>query len=176
MHILTTILLVMAGIIALVLIAGLLMKKEHYVYCETVINAPQQKVFDFIKLIKNQELFNKYAQTDPGRHEEFKGTDGTVGYIYSWSGNKDAGCGEKEIMDIVEGKSVETEIRFVKPMKTSARIIMDTEALTANSTKISWSNSGTLPYPLNVMIPIFEKNFTKDLNSSLLTLKTILEK
>lgn len=40
----------------------------------------------------------------PDRIREYKGTDGTVGFIYSWSGNKDAGQGEKEIMNLIEGK------------------------------------------------------------------------
>ena len=104
MNIIITILLVVAGIIALLLIIGLFMKREHYVKCEIIINAPRQKVFDFLKLLKNQEEFNKYAKTDPGRKEVFKWTDGTVGYIYAWSGNKNAGEGEKEIMNIIEAK------------------------------------------------------------------------
>ena len=44
---------------------------------------------------------------------EFKGTDGAVGYIYSWSGNKDAGEGGKKITNIIEGKRIEMGIRFV---------------------------------------------------------------
>ena len=176
MNILIIILLVIAGIIALLLIMGLFMKREHYVNREIIINAPRQKVFDYLKLLKNQDKFNKYAKTDPSRKEEFKGTDGTVGYIYSWSGNKDAGIGEKEIINIVEGKRIETEIRFVKPMKTSATIIMEMESLSDNQTKVNWSNAGTLPYPFNIMIPIFQKMFGKDMDFSLLTLKNILEK
>ena len=39
--------------------------------------------------------------TAPDRERTFKGTDGTVGYIYAWKGNKDAGEGEKEIKNIV---------------------------------------------------------------------------
>ena len=176
MNILITILIIVAGIIALLFIIALFMKREHYVKREAIINAPRQKVFDFLKLLKNQDQFNKYAKADPGRKEEFKGTDGTVGYIISWSGNKDAGEGEKEIMNIIEGKRIETEIRFVKPMKTSATIIMETESLSDNQTKVILSNAGTLKYPLNIMIPMFEKNFGKDMESSLLTLKNILEK
>ena len=176
MNIIITILLGLAGIIALLLIIGLFMKKEHYVKCEAVINSPQQKVFDFLKLLKNQEKFNKYAKADPGRKEEFTGTDGTVGYKISWSGNKDAGCGEKEIMNIVEGKKIETEIRFVKPMVTSATMTMETDSISDDQTKVTWSNSGTLKYPFNIMIPIAEKNFAKDMNESLSTLKSILEK
>ncbi len=176
MHIIISILLVLAGIIALLLIIALFMKREHFVKREIVINAPRQKVFDYLKLLKNQDNFNKYAMASPDRKREFKGTDGTVGYIYSWSGDKDAGVGEKEIKNIVEGKRIETEIRFVKPMKTSATIIMETESLSDNQTEVTWSNAGTLPYPLNIMIPMFEKMFAKDMDGSLLILKNILEK
>ena len=109
------------------------------------------------------------------RKEEFKGTDGTVGYIYSWSGDKKAGVGEKEILNLIEGKKIETEIRFVKPIRTSATVIMETESLSADETKVSMSNAGTLKYPLNIMIPMVEKKFPKEMDISLSTLKTIFE-
>src|SRR3982751_5443290 len=104
MNIIITIILVVVGIIALLLIIALFMKKGHYVKREVVINAPRQKVFDYVKLLKNQDEFNKHAMAGPDRKRAFKGTDGTVGYIYSWSGNKNAGVGEKEIKDIIDGK------------------------------------------------------------------------
>ncbi len=170
------ILLVLAGILALLLISGLFMKREHYVRREIIINAPLQKAFDYIRLLKNQDNFNKHAMAAPDRKSEFKGTDGTVGYIYAGSGNKNAGVGEKEIKNIIEGKRIETEIRFVKPMVTSAYVIMETDSLSENQTKVSWSNAGTLKYPLNILIPIAEKNFGKDMDISLATLKNILEK
>ncbi|HEX7846389.1 MAG TPA: SRPBCC family protein, partial [Chitinophagaceae bacterium] len=130
----------------------------------------------YVKLVKNQETFNKHAMVSPDRIKEFKGTDGTVGFVYAWKGNKNAGEGEKEIMNLVEGKKVETEIRFTKPMKVSATMIMETEALSANQTKVYWSNAGTLKYPVNIFIPMMEKNVAKDMNISLSTLKSILEK
>ncbi|MEI9957852.1 MAG: SRPBCC family protein [Ferruginibacter sp.] len=176
MNILITILLILAALIALLLIIALLMKKEHYVKCEIIINAPRQKVFDFLKLLKNQDEFNKHAMAGADRNKTFKGTDGTVGYIYAWSGDKNAGEGEKEIINIVEGRSIEMEIRFVKPMVTSARIIMEMESLSDTATKLTWSNAGTLKYPVNIMIPMMEKHVVKDMDSSLLTLKNILEK
>src|SRR5882757_7997257 len=162
MNILITILLVVAGIIALLLIIALFMKKEHYVKREIIINAPPQKVFDYVKLLKNQDEFNTGAMEDADRKKEFKGTDGTVGYIYSWSGNKNAGEGEKEIKNIIEGKRIETEIRFVKPMRISASVIMETESISENQTKVYFTNAGILKYPLNIMIPMAEKNFAKD--------------
>ena len=176
MNTMITILLVLAGIIAFLLIIAFFMKREHYVKREIIINAPLQKVFDYLKLLKNQDEFNKHAMTAPDREREFKGTDGTVGYIYAWSGNKNAGEGEKEIKNIIEGKRIETEIRFVKPMTATASIIMETESLPGNQTKVIWSNAGTLKYPINIMIPMMEKHVVKDMDSSLITLKNILEK
>lgn len=171
-----TILLVVAGIIALLLIIALFMKKQHYVKRDIVINAPRQKVFDYLKLLKNQDEFNKNAMAGPDRERNFTGTDGTVGYIYAWSGDKASGVGEKEIKNIIEGKRIETEIRFVKPMRVTASIVMETESLSDNQTKVYWSNAGTLSYPLNIMIPMMEKSVAKDMDVSLVTLKGILEK
>ncbi len=175
MNIIITILLVVAGFIALLLIIALFLKKEHFVKREIIINAPRQKVFDYVKLLKNQDTFNKHAMAGPDRQREYKGTDGTVGFIYSWSGNKSAGEGEKEITKIIEGKKIETEIRFVKPMAATAHIIMETESLSDDQTKVYWTNAGTLKYPVNIMIPMMERMLPKEMDSSLITLKNILE-
>jgi len=176
MNTILTILLVVAGIIALLLIMALFMKKEHYVKREIIINAPRQKVFDYVKLLKNQDEFNKHAMAGPDRKREFKGTDGTVGYIYSWSGDKNAGVGEKEIKNIIEGKRIETEIRFVKPMRVTAAVIFETESLPGDQTKVTLINTGVLKYPMNIFVPMAEKKFPKDMDESLSTLKNILEK
>jgi hypothetical protein len=176
MNIIIIILLVLTGIIAFLLIMALFMKKEHYVKREIIINMPRQKVFDFLKLLKNQDKFNKWAKVDPDRNWEYKGTDGTVGFIISWNGNKNVGEGEKEITNIIEGKRIETQIRFVRPMATIANVIMETESLSDNQTKVSMSNAGSLKYPMNIMIPIAEKMFPKDMDISLSTLKNIIEK
>ena len=176
MNIIIAILLIVAGTIALVLIIALLMKRKHYVRREMIIHAPRQKVFDYLKFLKNQEQFNSGAMEDADRKKELNGTDGTVGYIYSWSGNKNAGVGEKEIKNINDGKKIEMEIRFVKPIVTSADIIMETESLSDDQTKVSWSNEGTLKYPMNIMIPMLEKHVVRDMDSSLSRLKNILEK
>src|SRR5215210_5327216 len=135
MNTIITILLIVSGIIGLLLIIALFMKREHYVKREIIINAPRQKVFDYIKLLKNQDEFNKHAMTAPDRKREFKGTDGTVGYIYAWSGNKSAGVGEKEIKNNMEGKRIATETRAVRPMRAIAAIILETESLSHNETK-----------------------------------------
>src|SRR5450631_2994435 len=137
MNILITILLVLIGIIALLLIIGLFTKREHYVRREIIINAPLQKVFDYLKLLKNEDEWNKNEKTDPNKKQEFRGKDGTVGFIIAFSGNKNVGVGEKEITNIIEGKRIETEMRFVKPMTFTASLIMNIESLSDNQTKVN---------------------------------------
>jgi uncharacterized protein YndB with AHSA1/START domain len=176
MHIVVAILLALAGIVVLLLIIALLMKREHFVKREIIINATRQKVFDYLKLLKNQDKFNKWAMADPDRRQEFNGTDGTVGFTISWNGDKSVGEGQKEIMKIIEGERIDIQIRFIRPMKTTADVIMETTTISDNQTKVSFSNAGTLKYPLNILIPIVEKKFPKEIDTNLANLKNILEK
>src|ERR1700744_4063564 len=171
-----TILIILLAIFTLVLLVAFIMPKKHFVQREITIHSPQQKVFDFIKYLGNQELFNTNAMADADREKIFTGTDGTVGYVYAWKGNKDAGEGEKEIIAIEEGKSVEMEIRFTKPIKATARIIMRIKPAANGQTLLTWSNAGRLPVPINLFIPKMQKHVAGDMDKSLVNLKSILEK
>lgn len=166
---------ILAGIIALILILPLFMRKVHHVERSININVPNQKAFDYLKLIKNHDSFNKWAKAGE-RNEEYNGTDGTAGFIYAWSGNKEAGKGEKEIKQLIDGKKIDIEIRFVKPFKAVAQFQISTSPLSENQTKVTWSNTSALHYPLNLMVPMIERSLGKDMEESLRTLKSLLEK
>jgi hypothetical protein len=176
MNIVITILLVLAGIIALLLILALFTKKQYSVHREIIINAPLQNIFDYLKQLKNQDNFNKWVMVDPGMKREFKGTDGTVGFIYAWNGNKKAGEGEQEIKTLEDGKTIKTEVRFVRPFAGVAYANWIMELVSDNQTKLSWSNSSAMKYPMNIMVSMIEKMLAKDMDTSLSTLKSILEK
>jgi hypothetical protein len=176
MNIVIIILSVIGGIIALVLIIGLFMKKGYRTHKEINIDAPQQKVFDYLKLVKNQENFNKWVMLDPNMKTELKGTDGTVGFVYSWNGNKEAGEGEQEIKSITEGKKIDVELRFVRPFAGIAHATLSTESLANNQTKVTWNTESQIKYPLNIMLPMIVGMMEKDMGTSLNTLKSIQEK
>lgn len=175
MDILITILGALAGLVLLLLILALFMRKDYNIKREIIINAPLQEVFGYVKLLKNQDNFNKWVMVDPDMRRNFKGTDGTVGFIYGWNGKK-AGEGEQEIMAIDEGKSVKTEIRFVRPMPGIAYADMILESVSENQTKVTWSNSSKMKYPFNLMLGMIEKMLEKDMGTSLSNLKNILER
>lgn len=176
MSVIVTIFLVIGGFLASILIIALFTRKGYHIQREIIINAPLQKVFDYLKHLKNWDNFNERATADPSRKLEYRGTDGTPGFIIAWSGNKKVGKGEKEIMSITEGKKIETEIRFIKPFVLTGYTNMATEALSDNQTKVSFSNASTLKYPLNILLLMVEKGIAKDMDIGLTQLKSILEK
>ena len=173
---LITILSVFIGIIALLLFVAYFTRKAYNVNREAIINAPLQKVFNYVRLLKNQDTYNKWVMADPNMKKNFKGIDGTVGFTYGWNGNKKAGEGEQEITNIIEGKLVESEIRFVRPFVSIAHATMTVDTHYEDQTRISWSNTSEMKYPLNIMVSMIEKMLEKDMDESLSMLKNILEK
>jgi hypothetical protein len=115
--------------------------------------------------------------TDPGMKKDFKGTDGTVGFVYAWdSENKNAGKGEQEIIKVDEGKSIDIEVRFEKPFAGIAHTPFTTESISPTQTKVLWGMEGKNPYPMNLMNVFMGNMLGKDLETSLKTLKGILER
>jgi uncharacterized protein YndB with AHSA1/START domain len=128
MYILIFLIYTIASAIGFALLAALVVKKEYTVERKIIINQPRQKVFDFLKFLKNQDQYNKWWQADPNAKTEYKGIDGTVGFMAAWdSADKKVGKGEEEIKSIKEGERVDYEIRFEKPFKGIAHAYMKTE-------------------------------------------------
>jgi Polyketide cyclase / dehydrase and lipid transport len=176
MNILIAILLVLAGIIVLLLVIALFIKKEYTIEQEIIINRPKQEVFNYIKLLKNQDYYSKWVMTDPRMKKDFTGTDGTVGFVYAWNGNKQAGEGEQEITKLIDGDSIDIEVRFIRPFKAIAKTPFITESLPGNQTNVKWGMTSKNPYPLNFMNLFIPGMLSKDLATSLNNLKNILEK
>jgi hypothetical protein len=176
MNILLIILLIIAGIITLIFIIALMVKKGYSISRQIIINVPSQKVYEYVKFLKNWDNFNERAVADAKRKIEFRGTDGTVGFIYAWSGNSKVGAGEKEIVHLSQGKSIETEIRFMKPFVAVGHTSMVIESLSAYQATVIFSNTSTLKYPLNFLLLFVENGIAKDMDTSLSVLKDILEK
>ena len=134
MKFLKWVLFALLAVVAFVLVAALFVKKQFKVERSVTIEQPKNQVFNYIKYIKNQNEFNVWSQMDPNMKEEFSGTDGTVGFIHSWEGNKQVGIGEQEITNIVEGERIESELRFKEPMESTGQAYMTTQTVNENDT------------------------------------------
>jgi hypothetical protein len=177
MNILIIVLSVIGGIIALLLLIAAFTRKKYNVERSIIISRPSTEIFDYIKYIKNQDHYSKWVMTDPNMKKSFRGTDGTVGFVYGWNGNKQAGEGEQEIVRIDEGKRIDTEVRFIRPFAAIGQIPMILEPQSSDQTKVRWGMSSEMKYPMNIMLVLFglENALGKDIEISLNNLKNILE-
>ncbi len=173
MKILKRILIGLVIFIALLLIVALFVKKEFATEREITINRPKQEVFDYIKYLKNQDNYGVWQQMDPGMKKTYQGTDGTVGFVYAWDGKK-MGKGEQENVNIIDGERVDSKLRFKTPWESEADTYMTTEASGESQTTVTWSLSGEMPYPFNLMSLVSDMG--NDLGDGLENLKVILEK
>ncbi|MEO6305303.1 MAG: SRPBCC family protein [Bacteroidia bacterium] len=177
MNILITIIAAIVGLIVLLLIIALFIKKETVIEREVIINKSKPEVFEYIKHIKNQDKYSKWNMTDPNMKKEYKGTDGAVGFVYSWdSENKNVGKGEQEIKNISEGEKIEMELRFVKPFVGVSDTSMATQSISEKQTKVKWGFKSKSKYPMNLMSAMMEGMLSKDLEIGLNNLKNNLEK
>lgn len=178
MNTLLIILLVIIGLVVLILVIALFTKKDYNISRDIIINKPREQVFNYIKFLKNQDHFNKWVMTDPNKKTKFTGTDGQVGFIYAWDGNKQAGEGEQEIKSIREEERIDMEIRFVRPFAGISDSAMTTTTVSGNQTNLKWSFASTMKYPMNIMLLFMNIDtlLGKDLEISLANLKGILEK
>ncbi len=176
MKIVFVILISVVVLIALLLIIAFFVKKEYAIQREITINKSSAEVYNYIRFLRNQENYSKWVMADPGMKKDFSGADGTKGFVYAWdSDNKNVGKGEQEIVKLVEGKRVDTEIRFIKPFEGIATTSMTTEVMSPDITRVVWGMQGVNKYPMNIMNPFMDNLLGKDLQLSLDHLKNILE-
>lgn len=176
MKILLGILGVIAGLIILFLIVALFVSKSYKIEREITINQPKQIVFDYVKVQRNQDNYNKWLMMDPAIKKAYKGTDATEGFVYSWDGDKKTGAGEMEIIRLTEGEKIDMELRFKRPMESVAYTHMSTTEVSPQQTLVKWSMEGRSPYPFNLMTHLMSGSLGSDLAESLGNLKAILEK
>lgn len=165
-------------LIAVILIIGLISPKDYTIVREVIIDRPHQEVYDYAKYLKNHDNFSKWSSMDPNMKKEYKGTDGTVGFISSWeSDNKNVGKGEQEIIAIDEGKRIDYQLRFFEPFESSDKAYMTFEPINANQTKVQWAFDGHMDFPMNTMMLFMdmEKMIGDDFEAGLDNLKKILE-
>ena len=166
------------SVIGLFLFVALLVKKDYYVSREIVINKPKQVVFDYVKQLRNHEKFSPWTRLDPNIKKTYTGTDGTVGFQYTWNGNDNVGQGEQTIANIAEGESIDFGLHFVKPFDGLASSKMQTSAVSETQTKLTWSLASSMNYPNNIILLFVDMNkvIGEDYQRGLVNLKVELDK
>ncbi len=173
MKILKKIFFVLLGLIILLLIAAVFIPKKYTVSESLIVNVPKDKVFEYVKLFRNQEEFSVWILEDPGVEVKYTGEDGTLGAIQSWNG-KNSGIGEQEITFINNDK-IEVELRFKKPFESKQKAALLLNAIDSTKTEVKSEFYGSVPYPMNLMSFVGKKIIRDAEVKNLANIKRILE-
>ncbi|MGB5821521.1 MAG: SRPBCC family protein [Saonia sp.] len=173
----TTFLYILVGIIALILILAVIAPKTYDVFRTIEIAKPKPEVFQYLRFLKKQDEWSPWARKDPDMEKKFTGTDGEVGAVSYWKGNKDVGEGEQEITKVIDNERVEGELRFLKPWKSTSSCYMDVDDTSDGNTRVTWGFSGKNKFPMSIMMLFMnmDKMVGKDFEEGLDRLKSILE-
>jgi hypothetical protein len=109
------------ALIALLLLIALFIPKSYTVTVSETINQPKNVVYNYLRILGNQEQYSEWIKRDPNLHPQITGIDGSVGAIQKWnSTNDDVGEGEQEIIAMAEDR-IDLELRFIRPFKGKAK-------------------------------------------------------
>ena len=166
--------------VLMILGLGLVAPREFKVERSIAIHKPKKIVFEHLRFLKNHDRGNTWVKKDPNVKKQYRGVDGTVGFIAAWQGNNEVGVAEQEIKQIVEGARVDFEVRMEKPFKSSFLTYVMTESNNQsgpNETQVTLGMSDRMTFPINGISLFFApvKEISKDMDDSLANLKGLLE-
>ncbi|WP_348771897.1 SRPBCC family protein [Pseudoalteromonas sp. MMG013] len=164
-------------LLAAPLILALFIANSYHVERSVVIEQPVEVVFNYIKYLKNQDKYSRWANIDPNMKKDYRGIDAQVGFVSAWhSEHPDVGTGEQEIVGITPMQRIDYELRFLAPFEATEPAYMLTKRI-GETTEVKWGFQGHMNYPMNLTFLFidFEKQIGDDLQAGLDQLKRILE-
>lgn len=180
MKILKKILIGIVGLIALLLIVALFVPTTYTVSASTLINKPKQEVFDFVRMLKNQEKYSVWIMKDPNIEMNYVGNDGTIGFTASWN-SKDDGVGDdmgegSQTITAITAEKIATDLHFIRPFEGNQKAGLIVAEVSPTATKVTSEFYGNDPYPMN-LLSLIGKPMLKDAQEqNMANLKKLLEK
>lgn len=165
-------------LIGAVLVAAFMAPTDFKVERETTINKPKAEIYNYAKLLKNQNDWGPWHKKEPTMKQEFHGTDGEVGFMVHWKGTtQEVGEGEQEIKKLTPDSRIDTELRFKQPFESRADAYLTLDSVSENQTKVKWGFTGSMPRPANLFMLVvdMDKEVGKDFGDGLASLKSIME-
>ncbi|NOT35871.1 MAG: SRPBCC family protein [Saprospiraceae bacterium] len=164
------------GLLAFLLILALFIPKKYTVSVSENIGRPKQMVYDYMKLLKNQEYYSEWIKADPNLRPEISGEDGTVGANQEWNSKiNDVGEGSQAISAMTEDR-IDMDLNFIRPMKGVAKAANIFTSIDERNTKVTSEFYDNTAYPFNLMSYFFGRKMVRDgMRKNLANVKKLLE-
>jgi hypothetical protein len=165
---------ILLGLIVTLLVASAFMPKTFSVEKTVVIKKSMDATMNFVSDLNYYSKWNPWQQTDPTATNNITGTPHTPGHKYAWQGKK-VGVGSLTLLDR-DNKHIHFLLEFLKPWKSKAKDNWHFEQWGDGETKVTWQNSGELPWPMaRLMGPMIHKSLNQQFETGLQNLKKMVE-
>ncbi len=166
---------ILVSIIAIALLASLILPKKVHIVRSVEVNAPREKVFDYLVHFEKFIEWSPWQKIDPDVRYDIS-DDGGTGAKYHWAGNDDVGEGAMTITKISGMDTIRVHLEFIKPFRSSSEVYYVLEE-GENGTKVSWAFDAKYGVPMNLILALsgMKKALTADLDKGLSQLKTLIE-
>ncbi len=165
---------IFVALISAILVIAAVMPKTYNVERSIVINKNVPEVMNRIGNLNDYATWNPWQQSDPSAQKTITGHPNTPGHKYAWQGKK-VGVGSLTLLD-KDDKHIHFDLEFLRPWKSKAKDNWLFEPWGNGETKVTWQNSGELPWPMaRLMGPMINKNLTHQFGVGLNNLKKLCE-
>lgn len=165
---------IILAVILGLLVGAALMPKVYNIEKTIIIKKTVADVMGRIGDLHHYRQWNPWQQTDTTAESIITGTPKQPGHKYAWTGKK-IGVGSLTVASI-DDKHIHFDLEFLKPWKSKAKDNWLFEPWGDNETKVTWQNSGALPWPIaRLMGPMINKNLNHQFTIGLQNLKKICE-
>lgn len=176
MRILKTLLIIILALVAIVVILGLIGPDTYRYERSVTIAAPPSAVYGHVNSLAAMDKWSPWNALDPNMKKTYEGTDGTVGAISRWEGNKDVGKGEQRLDSLVQDQLVKNHVKFIEPWASESDALVELQP-EGEGTKVTWAMVGNNDFMSKVMGKFMDMDamLGKDFEKGLSMLKEQVE-
>ena len=165
---------ILVSVIVIALIASLILPRKVHLERSVVINAPKEKVFNYLVHFEKFVTWSPWQDIDPNVEYDIS-DDGKAGAKYHWKGNDEVGEGEMTITKI-SGDTISVLLKFIKPFESTSHVyyVLDQSE---NGTKVTWGFDAKYGIPMNLFLALsgMKKALSADFEKGLAQLKERVE-
>ena len=164
----------LGGVLAFVLVVGLIAPKSSHVAVRIFTKASAEKAAPLFQKWENWTQWSPWKASDSTMKVSITGTSGTVGSKYNWVG-EETGEGSMTVTEI-DAYSLNFDLAFGGPLPSTWKCKMEAQD-TVGGSILSWTFDGESPYPFNAFSYLFnmEDYVRSDFEKGLKTISQIAE-
>ncbi len=144
---------------------------KYNIHRTVIVNAPIEKVFDYVNDYRNWEKWGPWNDYDPNLEYQYPDKTSGIGASYSWLG-KD-GSGSLKTIHEVKNQSILQKLTFDK--NNQSDVYWNFEKIDSLKTKTTWGMKGELPIYMRFSVGTIQDKLGKLFDKGLVSLNQHIE-